>query len=87
MTSTGPGYHLADIPKGKLGEISKIREELDELIDAEAQGVRIMALVELSDLVGALRAYLSRYYPGFTVSDLERMSHVTERAFRNGHRS
>lgn len=87
MTATGPGYHLADISKGELGEITKIREELDELIDAEAQGVRVMALVEMSDLIGALRAYLNRHHPGFTVSDLEKMSRVTERAFRNGHRS
>ena len=37
-----PGYHLRAIRKGKLGEVSKIREELEELEDATEQGVRIM---------------------------------------------
>jgi len=56
------GYHEADIPRGVFGERSKIEEELAELIDAERQGVRIMAMCELSDLFGALVEYASRKY-------------------------
>jgi hypothetical protein len=81
----GPGYHLRRIPKGELGELSKVEEELLELKDALAQGVRIMALVELADIYGALKAYVEKQF-GLTVDDLARMSAVTERAFRNGHR-
>jgi hypothetical protein len=81
----GPGYHLRHIRKGKLGELSKVEEELLELKDALAQGVRIMALVELADMYGALKAYVQTQF-GMTIDDLARMSAVTERAFRNGHR-
>lgn len=35
MEDSKPGYHIAIIEKGKLGEISKIQEELDEMKDAE----------------------------------------------------
>jgi len=82
-----PGYHLVDIPKGVLGEISKIREEFLELEDAESQDAKIMALLELSDLIGAVRAYLDAHYPGISLSDLERMADITARAFRSGRRS
>jgi hypothetical protein len=87
MSTPLPGYHLAAITKGQLGEISKLREEIDELADAEAQGARVMALVELSDLVGAVKAYLEAHYPGFTLTDLDIMADITARAFRNGRRS
>lgn len=81
------GYHRRKIKKGVLGEVSKIQEELDELKDAEEQGVTIMALVELSDLVGAVQAYLEAKHPSVTLDDLREMSGVTRRAFRNGRRS
>jgi hypothetical protein len=42
------GYHLRPISKGVLGEASKIQEELDELLDAEAQQNKILAMVELT---------------------------------------
>jgi len=80
------GYHLTDIEKGKLGESSKILEEVMELIDAEQQAVKIMALVELSDLVGAIEAYLENHHPGTTLDDLKKMSQVTKRAFQVGER-
>jgi hypothetical protein len=82
-----PGYHTRPITKGILGEPSKIAEEHDEFQDAVAQGVKIMALVELSDLVGAIHAYLATHHPGVTLDDLNAMHYVTERAFRNGRRS
>jgi len=87
MSTPLPGYHLVPITKGQLGEISKIREELQELTDAETQGARIMALIELSDLLGAVKAYLTNHYPGFELSDLETMAAITARAFQNGARS
>lgn len=81
-----PGYHLTEIPKGDLGCISKIQEELDELKDAMNQGCKVMALVELSDMIGAVQAYLDNHFPGFTVQDLITFSQITKRAFENGHR-
>ena len=78
------GYHLRPIAKGVLGEASKIIEEAAEFADAIEQGVEVMALVELSDMYGAMRMYLAKR--NLTMLDLERMSDVTERAFRNGHR-
>lgn len=81
-----PGYHLVAIQKGELGELSKIQEELDELKDAMAQGSRIMAAVELADLVGALEAFMDRHLPGTTLDDLRKFSAITQRAFQNGRR-
>lgn len=80
------GYHLADIEKGELGHASKIVEEAMELLDAHNQGSRIMAAVELSDLYGAMKSYMMKSKSGLTFDDLEKMSAITERAFRNGHR-
>lgn len=80
------GYHLKQIARGTLGEISKIQEELDELKDAAEQGCRVMELVELSDLVGAVRAYLERHHPGYHVTDLLHMAKITSRAFIAGER-
>ncbi len=82
-----PGYHLVSIPRGELGELSKIQEELDELKDAMAQGSRVMAAVELSDMLGAVQAFLDRHLPGTTMQDLLAFSSITQRAFINGRRS
>lgn len=79
------GYHLKKIPKGKIGESSKILEEILELQDAEQQNSEVMALVELSDLVGAINAYLKTHFDGhFTMGHLQKMAQITERVFRNG---
>lgn len=80
------GYHIAKIKKGVLGESSKIQEELDELVDAEIQGAKIMALCELSDIIGAVRAYLEKNHAGSTLEDLIHMSKLTESAFKDGSR-
>jgi phosphoribosyl-ATP pyrophosphohydrolase len=82
-----PGYHLADIPKGVYGEASKITEEAAEFADAVAQGVSVMALVELADLMGAVEAYLAKHHPSVSMADLMKMSAVTTRAFMNGDRT
>lgn len=81
---TVSGYHVSTIQKGVYGELSKIREELDEAVDAEAQGSSIMLLVELSDLYGALEAVVEKH--GKTISDLKIMSDITKRAFESGAR-
>lgn len=78
------GYHTTDIKKGVLGQASKIQEELDELIDAEKQGCKILAMVELSDLYGALEACAASY--GVTMKDLSQMAALTKSAFESGHR-
>ena len=80
------GYHLTKIVKGVYGELSKVREELDELVDGESQGNRIIALNEASDLIGALEGWLENYHPGVTLDDLRKMSDATKRAFENGRR-
>lgn len=82
-----PGYHLNEIPKGEIGESSKILEEVLELQDAEAQDAKIMALVELSDLIGAIALYLEKHHPDTTLNDLVTMSKITKRAFENGYRA
>ena len=78
------GYHTVLIPKGVVGQISKIQEEVDELRDAEKQGVKIMIAVELSDLYGAIEAYASKQ--GLTMKDLADMSALTQNAFEQGRR-
>ncbi len=82
-----PGYHLREIKRGVLGTSSKIREELEELEDAELQGVKLMVLQELSDIIGTVRAYLETNYPSIHLDDLIAMNAVTKRAFDNGHRT
>lgn len=81
-----PGYHIQPIPEGIPGELSKLLEEVYEALDAEAQGSRIMLLVELSDLYGAIQLYMEKYFPGMTMQDLRIMSDITRRAFETGHR-
>jgi hypothetical protein len=86
-TNKKPGYHITTIPKGVVGESSKILEEVLELQDAELQNASVMALVELSDMIGAVELYLDRHHPSVTLEDLIIMSRITQRAFRNGYRS
>lgn len=78
------GYHAVKIAKGVIGESSKIQEELDELKDAEDQGVRILVACELADLYGALRDYAERR--GYTMEDLRGMATLTKAAFEKGYR-
>lgn len=78
------GYHTRPIPKGVLGEASKIQEELEELLDAEAQQNKIMAMCELADIYGALKAMATRY--GLSMDDLRVMAQATASAFQDGSR-
>jgi len=78
------GYHKRDIKKGELGKPSKIREELEELEDAIEQDNRIMALVELSDLYGALKAVADDL--GTNMDEVKVMQEATAAAFKSGSR-
>ena len=79
-----PGYHNVPIIKGTLGKLSKILEEVDELVDAESQDNKLLVINELSDLAGAIRHYAES--KGVTLDDLIKMNNVTERAFKSGRR-
>jgi hypothetical protein len=79
------GYHLKTIEKGTFGEFSKIREEFEELEEALDQGVMIMALVEASDLIGAIEAWAVSN--GSSLEELIKMKTVTHRAFESGSRT
>ena len=52
----------AMIRKGERGELSKCREELAELADAHAQGVRWHAVVEAADLINSTYTFIWRKY-------------------------
>lgn len=78
------GYHLRDIPQGEYGELSKVREELEEAQDACDQDAHLMYLQELSDIVGAAGACAEFY--NLDLDDLVKMAKITSRAFKNGHR-
>lgn len=79
------GYHKKKIKKGKLGEISKIEEELEELKDALEQKSKIMAIVELADLYGAIESFTYNKY-NIKMKDLKKFNKITKRAFKNGFR-
>jgi len=74
------GYHKRKIQKGIYGNISKVTEEVSEYIDAHEQGIRIMEMMELSDIYGALEAIAEKYQ--LTMDDLKKMSDSTKRAFK-----
>jgi hypothetical protein len=80
------GYHINKIKKGQIGEASKIEEELEEFKDALKQDCKLMALLELSDMYGAIELYLQKHHPNVTMKDLKKMSELTQRAFKTGHR-
>lgn len=82
------GYHTRKIEKGVYGELSKIREELEEAEDAEKQDANLLLLCELADLYGALQGYLeARFGEAVTMNDLAKMAHLTGTAFEEGERS
>lgn len=78
------GYHTKKIPKGKIGEFSKIEEEFLELKDAYKQKDLILALCELTDLYGAIECYVEKR--GFTMKDLKKFSDKTKSSFIEGKR-
>jgi hypothetical protein len=80
------GYHNREIEKGVFGEVSKIREEFEEFMDAHTQGVTLMELQELSDMFLAVDGYLQKHHPTISLTDLIKMADVTRRVFENGRR-
>lgn len=80
------GYHTHPINKGTPGEPSKIQEEFEEFKDAIAQESKLMALIELSDILGAISLYLEKYHPSLDIYDLAQMASLTRSAFQDGSR-
>jgi hypothetical protein len=78
------GYHINKIERGVFGEFSKIKEEFLEAEDSIEQGNTVMTLIELSDLIGSIEAYVRKY--NMTLDDLIRMKEATKRAFTDGTR-
>jgi len=79
------GYHKTEIPKGTLGEFSKIEEEFNELRDAHSQSNKVLEICELSDMLGAIEAYAAKW--NLSLADLEQMQKSTASAFNDGQRS
>lgn len=79
------GYHSKDIDKGVLGEFSKIKEEFLEAEDAFSQDNKVMVLLELSDLIGAIELYCFKNH-SITIDDLIKMKNATKSAFEDGTR-
>lgn len=69
------GYHLKVIKKGILGDFTKVEEEFEEFLDAYEQSCTIMALVELSDFMGALKHYYVKHNKGYDKSEWEEVLH------------
>ncbi len=61
-------WHIRKIPKGTYGELSKIKEELEEAYDSEERGQVLMLLFELSDIVGAAGGVAAKH--GMSLDDL-----------------
>lgn len=78
------GYHTKQIQKGELGEFSKIKEEFEELEDAYSQNDPIMIICECSDIIGAIKHYVSKF--NLTIDDLISFNNKTENAFKVGKR-
>jgi hypothetical protein len=77
------GYHLTPIPRAQFNTKEKILEEYHELEDAVKQESKIMELIELSDMIGAIEGYLNNKFPDFKLDDLIKMKTITKRAFQN----
>lgn len=78
------GYHKNVIPKGKLGEFSKIEEEFLELKDAFQQNHKILQICELADIIGAIEEYGKKF--NLTLEDIIQMKDSTKESFEEGKR-
>ena len=78
------GYHISEIPKGVIGEFSKITEEYEELLDAHNQKDTILELCEITDLIGAIEEYLKNF--NITLEDAIKFSNKTKQAFKENKR-
>lgn len=78
------GYHLSQIPRGVLGEFSKIEEEFRELEDSIKQKNKILSICELADLIGAIELFAENY--SLSLKDILKMKDCTKEAFLCGDR-
>lgn len=79
------GYHKIKIKKGVFGEFSKIQEEFEELKDGFEQNDKILQLVELTDLIGAIEGYsMSKF--NISLQELINFSKKTQSSFIEGKR-
>ena len=81
------GYHRRTITKAQYGSAYKVQEECEEFIDSIGQGNPVMAITELSDIIGAIKGYLEFNHPSILLDDLITMADTTKRAFASGERS
>lgn len=72
-------YHTTPIKKEQPGTLEKLREEVEEAIDAAKQGSRIMVGVELADCQLALNQAARAW--GLARTDLETFAAITSRAY------
>jgi phosphoribosyl-ATP pyrophosphohydrolase len=75
-------WHKRVIIQGKLGELSKVEEELEEAFDAEERGQTLMLLFELSDIIGACGLVAAKY--GLSLDDLVKFSKLRSEVAKNG---
>lgn len=61
-------WHKKVIKKGVYGEFSKVEEELEEAKDALEQKNKLMFLIELSDIIGAIEGIAEKH--GLTLDEL-----------------
>ena len=85
MKQVQTGYHRREIPKGELGEFSKITEEFTELYDAVEQQNSVLELCEMADLIGAIKHYSENHY-NIGLNKLIQFMECTENAFKSGKR-
>lgn len=78
------GYHIKEIKRGRLGEFSKIQEEMEELTDAVQQNIPPLIICELCDVIGAVELYAKKW--NLTLDDLIKMKNLTKSAFEEGKR-
>lgn len=79
------GYHKVSVTKGIMGEYSKVKEEMQELQDAVLQGVKVLVICELCDLIGAIEAYSQTQF-NLSLEDLIKMKDLTKESFNDGTR-
>jgi hypothetical protein len=71
-------FHKKEIKKGIYGDLSKVKEEIEEYEDAISQNCKIMSDLELADIYGALEGLANSH--NLSMADLKSMSDLTKKA-------